>query len=121
MKKILIGFTVTLILISGFSHAFNTLFLEDAPIARFTEQDTKLMVDTFISAMNENDDGKATAWKNEETGVSGSVKPLKTTEENDQICRTVELKTTAESESETTTFKFCKGSAGEWHIAAPDS
>ena len=121
MKRLLIIFAASLVLITGYSHAFNTLFLEDAPIARFSEEDTRIMMDTFISAMDNNDDGVVSEWMNDETGVSGSVKPLKTAQEIDRICRTVEFKTTAESESETTTFKFCKNTAGEWHIATPES
>lgn len=97
-------------------YSFNINFLEDAPVAQFNEEDVDLMLNNFYKAMDNNQDGESSEWKNEKTGHHGIATPLNTIEGADGVCRNVKIENFASSEKGTSEFRFCKASDGEWQI-----
>ena len=53
--------------------AVNWGFLEDAPVARFTDRDWALMEETSQKALDEAADGETHGWNNPESGAFGKT------------------------------------------------
>ena len=121
MNRLSKALVIPVFLAAAPGYAFTALFLQDSPIANFNEQDNKLLIENFRSAMDKNADGETTEWKNAETGVYGSIMPLNTVEENGQTCRSVQIENHAKDLSAKPTYRFCKSAEGEWAITAQDS
>ena len=89
--------------------AFNYRDLRNAPIASFNDDDIDMMMETFQHAMENNDDGALTEWRNEKTGHYGTVTPLDTFQQDGRTCRRVKIANYADSENHRITqLKYCK-------------
>ena len=117
MKNLIRTSFIAIVFVTAPVQAFTALYLDDSPIANFSEQDNQLLIANFRDAMDNNADGETTEWKNEETGVHGSIRPIDTTQENGMTCRRVEVANTARDLSSRSTFKFCKAEGGDWGVA----
>lgn len=109
-------FTSSLFVASS-AFAFNLLFLKDAPVAEFDSIDTGLMLESFYHAMDNNDDGVAAEWNNEDSGHHGAVTPLDRTHMDNITCRKVKVENHATVNSSISEFKFCKEEDGKWLIS----
>lgn len=112
---------LALCLVSSTAIAFNALFLKDSPVANFSPEDTSMMMDNLMSAMDNNDNGVVTEWKNEATGNFGSIMPLDLTEEGDTTCRHVVIENNADGQHGKSEFKLCKAADGKWLVAQDDA
>ena len=66
-------------------------FLGQAPLRFFSDQDLRLMGDAMDQALNDAEDGESISWSNEQTGNSGTIKPLRGFSHQGLDCRRVEI------------------------------
>ena len=120
MRKVIAGLCLASVVILPASVcAFNTSFLRDAPLTRFTDTDWGMFRDTMDKALNENADGVAAQWNNASSGSSGEITPLNTREVNGMTCRETRLVSRAQGLSATGNYLLCKAADGEWTIGGP--
>lgn len=67
------------------------------------------------AALENNPSGQSTAWKNPDTGHTGRVTPIKTSETNGRPCREFTQTVMIEGKQETVTGKACRDEQG-WVI-----
>jgi surface antigen len=120
MRKVIAGLWLAHVAILPASvWAFNTSFLRDATLTRFTATDWTMFRETIDKALNDNADGVAAQWNNASSGSSGEITPLNTREVNGMTCRDTRLVNRAQGLSSTNTFLLCKTADGEWTMGGP--
>ena len=97
--------------------AVNWGFLEDAPVARFTDGDWALLEETSQKALDEAADGDTHGWNNPESGAFGTIQPLDSYERDGSRCRRTEIFNSAKGAFGTSRFDFCKQPDGSWKVA----
>jgi len=102
--------------LSANSYASNFEHLEYSPVRDFESSDFDMFKATGRKALNDNEDGKESAWKNQETGNSGSITPLDTSTIDGMHCRKATIKKKSKLRSREATFTFCK-KGDKWKAA----
>jgi hypothetical protein len=103
----------------GFSSAQATSpwsWLKDTPASRFTEQDWTLMRAAHAEALEHGADGTETRWENPQTGNSGSITPLNTTDDENGTCREARIVNHSGTASGDATYLFCRQGDGSWMV-----
>jgi surface antigen len=95
---------------------FNLSFLEDSPVAYFSDEDVDLMLDTFDRAMESNKDGEMSQWSNPKSGNGGTITVLETTTRDNQSCRKARIENQTKNSKGRSEFLFCQATDGSWKI-----
>lgn len=72
--------------------AFNTQFLDDAPIARFNNKDIEIWLDALTNTLENGEDGVEVKWENPKTGHNGTLTPLNKKTHDGMDCRDVDIR-----------------------------
>ncbi|MCE9657659.1 MAG: hypothetical protein K8R60_03800 [Burkholderiales bacterium] len=99
---------------SGFT-TFN-----DAPIAKFSKEDTALMTARVNEALKAEKDGETLEWKNEASKASGSVTPLARFSADGLACRRLRIVNVYGEQKAQGVYRFCEKPAGKWKLVGPD-
>jgi surface antigen len=91
-------------------------WLKDTPASRFTEQDWALMRAAHAEALEHGADGTETRWENPQSGNTGSITPLNTTEGENGVCREARIVNRAGNASGDSTYVFCRQGDGSWMV-----
>lgn len=82
------GFIFAMLLAaSSIATAAGLGFLAESPLARFNEDDLKLMNAAMEKALTATELGMRTSWVNDKTGSSGEVTPQRAFESRGRPCR----------------------------------
>ena len=81
------------------ANAFNTQFLDDAPIARFNKKDIEIWLDTLTKTLDSGEDGVEVKWENPKTGHKGTITPMNRKTHEGMDCRDVDIRNVAGSSS----------------------
>ena len=92
-------------------------WMEQSPVTHFTPEDKQIMRKTAKDTLDNAKDGTKIGWENPETGHSGSVKPINTTERNGMTCRKTRFFNSAEGLTAIQIHRLCKQKDGSWKIA----
>ncbi len=85
------------------------------------DQDLKMMQNAHYDALEHNRSGISSAWRNPDTGASGSIKPIKTFRDNSMLyCREYTHTINVGGKSETAYGKACRQPDGQWKIQNQD-
>lgn len=106
--KYFIARTLFLLALATSAFAFNTSFLQDAPVRYFTDQDFKILTATAQHALDHSPNNTKVTWQNPATGAHGTLTPLNTTKENGRTCRRLKIFDSAKGRSGEATYKMCK-------------
>lgn len=108
--------SVALMLATGAPGQGNLGFLKRAPIGSFNDQDRALMREATADVLNSSEPKASRAWKNAETGNSGTIESLARFETADgRECRTLHMQNRAKGgESGVLTTNVCRSDNGEW-------
>lgn len=120
MKKSQIVLAICALASANGAWAFSNHFLKDAPIAHFNREDVSLLMQAANAALNEAADGEVREWRNPKTGSAGTVKPLKTTDDQKGTCRTVAFSTSYQHLAASSQTVLCKQANGQWKAPAPN-
>ena len=93
--------------------AFNTRFLDDAPIARFNKEDIEIWLRTLTDALESGEDGVEVKWENPKTGHGGTVTPLNRKTHDGMDCRDVDVSNVAGTFTGRAVHMMCKKN-GDW-------
>jgi surface antigen len=99
--------------------ASNVQFLRDAPIAKMTKEDLALFQTNMHEALEQDADGATRRWKNPNTGASGALTPVSTSEQNGLKCRRLEIVNTVQGLTGRSTFDMCRQADGTWLSSTP--
>lgn len=99
--------------------AYNWRFLHEAPIAQFSEDDLKQFRAAVRDALETAADGTTTSWENPQTGSSGRITLLDTSEVQGARCRRVKLVNTARGRTGESRYRFCQQPDGKWKAVNP--
>jgi len=117
MRELIAGLWLASVVILPTSvWAFNTSFLRDAALARFTDTDWSMFRDTLDKTLNENADGVAAQWNNASSGSSGEITPLNTREVNGMTCREARVENRAQGLTGSGNYLLCKAADGQWTL-----
>ncbi len=105
---------LTAIAIPATATAQNLRFLEDAPIANFTPEDTEQFKSTLYDALDNGKDGETRRWKNEKSGAFGGIKVEESLSREDRICRRVRIENTAKGRHNVSYQTFCRRGNEAW-------
>ncbi len=106
---------LTLFIFSGNLLAVNMQYLKYSPVAAFTNEDFLMLQETAVKALNSNQDGQVSMWKNIETGHKGSITPLNSSTIDGMQCRKTRISNASQSGIGESTFVFCKNK-DQWKI-----
>ena len=104
-------------LLPGVSAAGAWTWMEQSPVSHFTPEDKQIMRTTARDALDNAKDGTKIGWENPETGHSGSVKPINTTERDGLTCRKTRFFNSAEGLTAIQIHRLCRQKDGTWKIA----
>jgi surface antigen len=80
-------------------------------IARFEQ--------SAVAAMENAPDGELTSWSNPDTGVVGTITPVKTFRADDgRLCRSYHASIAVEEGVDSGTLTACRAQSGRWDLAA---
>lgn len=99
---------------SGFT-TFN-----EAPIAKFSKEDTALMMARVNEALKAEKDGETLDWKNEAGKASGSVTPLARFVAEGVPCRRLRIVNVYAEQKAQGVYRFCEKPVGKWKLVGPD-
>lgn len=91
-------------------------WLEASPVSHFTPEDKQMMRKTARDALDNAKDGTEIAWKNPQTGHSGSVMPISKIKRDDLACRKTRFTNNAEGLTSIQLHLLCKQADGTWKI-----
>jgi surface antigen len=113
---VVIAFLIYLSLFPGNSMAGAWSWLEASPVSHFTPEDKQIMRKTARDALDSGKDGIEIAWKNPQTGHSGSVMPISKIRRDDLACRKTKFTNHAEGLTSIQLHLLCKQADGTWKI-----
>jgi hypothetical protein len=99
------------------AYSAGLLFLRDAPVRFFSEEDWRLFKNAIQDTLGNVPDGETSSWQNRVTGSEGAMKPLKTYHHNGTTCRSLEMLNRAAGRTGQSVFEFCKQADGAWKVA----
>ena len=82
------------------------------------DRDKKLHADAAAKALETAPSGQSVAWKNPDTGHTGTVTPTKTVQTPNGYCRDYVSTVEIEGKQEKTTGRACRQPDGTWKIAS---
>ena len=89
----------------------------NSAIAEMNDSDVELLQKSGRDALENARDGETREWSNPQTGVHGSITPLKTYQAYDTTCRLVRFENFAAENSGRSTISLCKSADGSWKAA----
>jgi len=93
------------------------LFLKEAPIRFFSEQDRRLFKEAVQRTLEKVPDREISSWKNPATESAGAMKPIRTYQDNGKTCRTLEILNRAAGRTgQEIIVDFCKRADGNWKL-----
>jgi len=108
------GLACLLLICSTLTYASNLNFLHNVtPVSDFTKEDSDLFWNAIVTALDNKKDGEKLAWKNDKSGNSGLVNPLKSYQEADTQCRDLRIVNRSKKNIAESKYKFCKQD-GKW-------
>ena len=120
MPALLSGVLVAAALLAALPvSAFNLGFLHNAPASYFTERDWELLRGAVDQALETSEHGQSVTWENPESGHLGTVTAVKTTQQQNTLCRELKIYNEVEKASAESYYRFCKQSDGSWQAVAP--
>ncbi len=97
--------------------AFNTRFLDDAPISKMTDKEFDIMIENFNAALDSEDDNTIREWQGESESVGGSIEVNKPFMRDGLTCREASYESHAGNMKGAGTLTFCRNKEGAWLIA----
>jgi surface antigen len=94
---------------------------KDTVIAKFNEQDLKIMLATVDKALVAPQDGQALDWRNAKTGASGTVTPMNRLTLDGLDCRRARIVNRFGSQTGEAIYRFCEKPKGQWKLLGPES
>ena len=91
------------------------------PIAKFSKEDSALMMARVDEALTAEKDGEKLDWKNPATPASGSVTPLARFTDKGTPCRRLRVANAYGDLKAEGVYRFCEKPAGKWKLVGPDS
>ena len=101
--------------VRGYDNFSNT------PLAKFSKEDSALMMTRVNQALTAEKDGETLEWKNEATPASGSVTPLARFSDNGVACRRLRIVNVYADLNAQGVYRFCEKGAGKWKLIGPDA
>lgn len=95
------------------AEAFNTQFLDDAPIARFNKKDIEIWLGALTDALETGADGAEFKWENPKTGHNGTIIPLNRKTHEGMDCRDVDIQNFAGNFTGRAIHLMCRKD-GDW-------
>jgi hypothetical protein len=93
------------------------LFLKEAPIRFFSEEDRRLFKEAIQRTLEKVPDGKTSSWEKPATESAGVMKPIRTYQNNGMTCRTLEILNRAAGRTgQENAFDFCRRGEGKWKL-----
>ena len=98
--------------------AGNLSFLEDSAIAKFDDEDVRLMTENVRAVVEDSKTPAERSWKNPTSGHSGKIESLKTFVGRDGLsCKKLRITNVAGDLRSRATYAMCKSSDGDWRLA----
>ena len=91
------------------------------PIAKFSKEDSALMMARVDPALKAEKDGEKLDWKNPATPASGSVTPLSRLTANGLPCRRLRVANAYGDLKAEGVYRFCEKPPGTWKLIGPDT
>lgn len=101
--------------VRGYDNFSNT------PLAKFSKEDSALMMTKVNQALKAEKDGETLEWKNEATPASGSVTPLARFSADGMACRRLRIVNVYDSLKAQGVYRFCDKGGGKWKLMGPDA
>ena len=101
--------------VRGYDNFSNT------PLAKFSKEDSALMMARVNQALKAEKDGETLDWKNDATPASGSVTPLARFSDNGVACRRLRIVNVYADLKAQGVYRFCEKAAGQWKLIGPDA
>jgi hypothetical protein len=98
---------------AALAYEFN--FLQNSPVAYYTDQDWTLYMATAKATLDHKKDGVKVPWKNSASGAGGYFIATKTTQKNGLTCRTLHSFNYGKQRTDASTYEVCRYSTG-WKI-----
>jgi surface antigen len=98
--------------------AGNVTFMKNSAISKMTEADLELLRATARNLLDYTADGEPRRWHNPETGATGVLTVLSTTEQEGSLCRQLEMFNEVKDLSGRSVFTFCRQPDGTWKVPA---
>src|SRR3712207_8760066 len=99
------------------SDSAGLLFLKEAPIRFFSEEDRRLFKEAVLRTLEKVPNGKTSSWVNPATKSAGVMKPIRTYQDNGMRCRTLEILNRAGGRTgQENAFDFCRRGEGQWKL-----
>ena len=90
-------------------------FISESALTRFSDSDWERLRTTAVEALDNSPDGSNHFWRNIETGRSGTITIISTSEQKDTLCRKAKFVNTAEEITSSTAAILCKKD-DEWQV-----
>jgi surface antigen len=100
--------------VRGYDNFTNT------PAAKFSKEDSALMMARVNQALKAEKDGETLDWKNDATTASGSVTPLARYSADGVSCRRLRIVNVHGDLKAQGVYRFCEKPAGTWKLVGPD-
>jgi surface antigen len=108
---------VLLALVCGGAHAQSNLaFLKDSPVARFNDDDFRLLQEAGEATLKGEEVPATRSWRNAKTGHSGSVTATQRFTFETRDCRRLRVDSQAAGMRSTTQLSACRNDTGRWTI-----
>jgi surface antigen len=101
--------------VRGYDNFSNT------PVAKFSKEDSALMMTRVNQALKAEKDGETLEWKSEASPASGSVTPLARFSADGVACRRLRIVNVYGELKAQGVYRFCEKGAGKWKLVGPDA
>jgi len=88
----------------------------DTAVARFNDQDTRLLRAALDKALASSDEGMPVEWNNDRSGSSGVITPERSLEHGGASCRDLRILNRHRTLQGEAVYRFCRNPAGEWRL-----
>jgi len=92
--------------------------LKDTPFERFNKDDNAMFLEHARKALEETKDNETVSWENPATKHGGSFTVLSTTEKEGRTCKSVRVRTQAETLKRDNVANLCRVE-GKWRLLSP--
>lgn len=89
------------------------------PVNHYSPEDIEIVKQTMSETLEHGVDGQAGDWSNADTGHSGSITPLSTTEQDGKRCRHTRFSSFTQEGEHVSEFYLCKQPDGRWAVEQP--
>jgi surface antigen len=120
-RRVCAFLAATLLGVASAAHAASgfTTFSE-TPMAKFSKEDTALMMARVNQALKAEKDGETLEWKSEAGKASGSVTPLARFVADGVPCRRLNIVNVYADQKAQGVYRFCQTPTGKWKLIGPD-